>query len=153
MTSQKEPDALRELYRSLDERWRPEDVAQRVLGLLELAPSERCGLQTAAESGRQNYWSSMSSDFERPCDMSRQLKVAQELFGQPVQFAPNDVKKIEEWIVLAERLIGKTFGQNDFKQDRLPRAKRKEVGIDISRRQYNKRFRVAARLEKKVRKL
>jgi hypothetical protein len=150
---QENSDALKELYRSLVERWRPEDVAQRVLRLLELTSSERGSLETAAESGRQNYWSSMSSVFERPNDMRRQLKVAIELFGQPVRFASDDISKVEEWIVLAERSIGKTFGQNDFKQDRLPREKRKAAGIDLSRRQYNKRFRVAVRLEKKARNL
>ena len=45
------------------------------------------------------------------------------------------------------------FGQNDFKHDRLPKSDRKKAGIDISRRQYNKRFRLAVRLEKKARKL
>src|SRR5262249_23563515 len=37
-----------------------------------------------------------------------------------------------------------------FKQDRLPKPERKKAGIDISRRQYNKRFRLAVRLERKV---
>ena len=62
---------LRELHRSLDERWRPEEVAQKVLRLLDLTAAERSTLEKAARAGRQNLWSSMSADFQRPTDMSR----------------------------------------------------------------------------------
>src|SRR6185436_9228798 len=110
-------------------------------------------LGKAANAGRENFWSSMSSDFNRPKDMSRQLKVAQELFGKDIRFAPDDVAKIEEWLKCVEPSIGKQFGRNDFKHDRLPKPDRKKAGIDISRRQYNKRFRLAVRLEKKARTL
>ena len=134
---------LRELHRSLHERWRPEEVAPKVALLLDLSRQERRTLDKAAKAGRQNFWFSMSQDFHRPTDMSRQLKVAQELFGVSVTFAPDDVAKIEEWIKCAEQTIGKKFGHNDFKCDRLPKAERKKAGIDISRRQYNKRFRLA----------
>lgn len=144
---------LRELFRSLDERWRPEDIAQKVLKLLDMNVHERRIIVKAANAGKQNFWSSMTSDFDRPKDMSRQLRVAQELFGKEILFSPDDVAKIEEWIKFAEQSIGKEFGCNDFKKDRLPKADRKAVGIDISRRQYNKRFRLAVRLEKKARTL
>ena len=144
---------LRELHRSLDERWRPEDVAQKVGAVLDLTRSERGTLEKAVQAGRRNVWFSMSSDFHRPAGMGRQLKVAENLFGVPVHFAPDDVAQIEAWIKAAEQSIGKTFGFNDFKYDRLPKAERKKAGIGISRRQYNKRFRLAARLERKARKL
>jgi hypothetical protein len=153
MTQSARESVLRELHRSLDERWRPEDVAQKILLLLDLAQIERETLETAAKAGRENFWFTMSRDFHRPCNLSRQLGVAQELFGGKVNFAPDDVRQIEEWIKGAEETIAKTFGQNDFKQDRLPKAERKKAGVDISRRQYNKRFRLAVRLEKKARKL
>ena len=48
--------------------------------------------------------------------------------------------------------IGKTVGRNDYKHDRLNKERREELGIDLSRRQYNKRFRLAARMEDKARR-
>src|SRR5690606_17201294 len=56
-------------------------------------------------------------------------------------------------VKVAEQSIGKEYGCNDFKKDRLPKPDRKAAGINISRRQYNKRFRLAVRLEKKARTL
>jgi hypothetical protein len=153
MTQPERESILRELHRSLDERWRPEDVAQKIVALLDLTRPERETLEKAAQAGRENFFFTMSRDFQRPCDMSRQLKVAEELFGRKVHFAADDVERIEEWIKDAEQVIGKTFDHNDFKRDRLPKAERKKAGIDISRRQYNKRFRLAVRLERKVGKL
>ena len=40
---------LRELYRSLDERWRPEDVAQKIVLVLPLVGSDREILEKAAK--------------------------------------------------------------------------------------------------------
>lgn len=150
MTQHDQETILHELYRSLDERWRPEDVAQKIVLLLLLTGSDCKKLEKAAKAGQANFWSSMSQDFQRPCNMSRQLKVAEELFGRSVNISPDDVTEIEKWIKEAEQAIGKTYGRNDFKQDRLPKSERKKAGIDISRRQYNKRFRFAVRLERKV---
>jgi hypothetical protein len=144
---------LRELHQSLDERWRPEDVAQRIADLLKLSPAEQRTLGKAVEAGKSNFWFTMSKDFQRPVDMSRQLQVAEELFGRPFKFAADDVVRINEWVKKTELLIGKQFGRNDFKHDRLPCKERKKAGIDISRRQYNKRFRFAVRLERKARTL
>ena len=144
---------LRDLHRSLDERWRPEDVAQKIVAILDLSDVERRTIELAANAGRENFYFTMSRDFHRPGGMSRQLKVASELFGRTVTFTPDDVEQIEAWIKESEQAIGKTFGHNDFKYDRLPKPDRKKAGIDISRRQYNKRFRLAVRLEHKARKL
>ena len=69
--------ALHELHRSLDERWRPEDVAQQVRSLLDLSRAERRTLNRALDAARQNFWFSMSTDFHRPVGMGRQLSVAQ----------------------------------------------------------------------------
>lgn len=144
---------LRELHRSLDERWRPEDVARTILPLLDLSLNERYTLKRAASAAERNRWSSMAADFDRPKDMSRQLAVAEELFGRKYEFAPDDVRQINKWLAEVEASIGKRFGQSDFKYDRLPKETRKAAGIEISRRQYNKRFRLAARLERKARRL
>jgi|LSQX01.1.fsa_nt_gb hypothetical protein len=150
---QAQDETLRELYRSLDERWRPEEVAQRILKVLGLSGSERRSVARAARASRRNFWSSMSRDFARPADMSRQLKVAEELFGKPVAFSPDDLDQIEQWVKDAEASIGKQFGRNDFKDDRLSKPGRKQAGIDISRRRYNKLFRLAVRMEKKMHRM
>lgn len=144
---------LRELYRSLDERWRPEDVALKVASLLDLDGPDRKTVERAAQAARDNCFTSMSRDFQRPVGMARQLKVAAELFGRPVLFAPDDADRIEAWVAEAEQTIGKQVGRNDFKDDRLPKAQRRAAGIELSRRQYNKRFRLAVRLERKARTL
>jgi len=144
---------LRDLYRSIDERWRPEDIAKKIALLLDLSRLEQKTLKIATSASEDHFWSSMSSDFDRPRDMTRQLNVASQLFDVPKSFAPDDVPRIVEWIQGAEKTIGKQFAFNDFKHDRLSSSVRKAAGIEISRRQYNKRFRLAVRLEKKVRKL
>jgi len=144
---------LRDLHRSVDERWRPEDVAQKIVTVLDLNDVERQTVELAPKAGQENFWFTMSRDFHRPRGMSRQLKVAAELFGRNVNFTADDVGQIEVWIKESEQTIGKTFGKNDFKHDRLPKPERKKAGIDISRRQYNKRFRLAVRLERKARML
>lgn len=153
MNQQERELILRELHRSLDERWRPEEVAQKIVPLLDLDRSERQTVEKAAQAGQNNFWSSMSRDFHRPHDMSRQLTVAEGLFGRKINFVPDDVAQIEAWLKDAEQAIGKQFGRNDFKADRMPKPERLKAGIDISRRQYNKRFRLAVRLERKVHKL
>jgi hypothetical protein len=93
MTQYETETILRELYHSLDERWRPEDVAQKIVLVLPLVGSDREILEKAAQVGRDNLWSSMSKDFERPGNMSRQLKVAEELFGKPVNISAQTGKR------------------------------------------------------------
>src|SRR5688500_15474288 len=93
---------LRELHRSLDERWRPEDVARTILPLLDLPINERYTLKRAATAAERNPWSSMVADFDRPTDMSRQLAVAEELFGRKYEFAPDDVRQINTWLAEVE---------------------------------------------------
>ena len=151
-TSQSES-TLQALYRSLDERWRPEDVAQKIETLLDLSSVEKRTIRKASKAGRDSIYSSMSSDFHRPVDMANQLALAQTLFGKTVSFRPDDLVKIKEWISEAESSIGKKFGDNDFKHNRLPKTERLAIGVDISRRQYNKRFRLAVRMEKKLQRL
>jgi hypothetical protein len=144
---------LRLIHRSLDERWRPEDVAQKALALLDVSEDERPTIEQAAKGGKWPWWTLMSSDFQRPVGMSRQLEVARQLFGLPINFSDDDVAQIDHWLRAAEQSIGKGFNKNDFKHDRLSKADRLAAGIDLSRRQYNKRFRLAVRMEKKMGRL
>ena len=146
-------EVVRSLYRSLDERRQPEDIAREIVSVLDLPVEVRKALYQVANSRQRGYWSSMSSDFARPVDMARQLEVAEQLFGHPVSFSAADLFEIEKWIRGVDQSIGKTFGKSDFQGDRLPKEERAKLGIELSRRQYNKRFRLAARLERKMQRL
>lgn len=138
---------LQRLYETLDRRERPEEVAHMVAQLAELSRAERRIISRA--SYRAGTWSSMSADFARPSDMARQLVVARSLFATEADVDSSDMEAVAAYLQRAEQEIGKSFGRNDFKQDRLSRAERKEKGIEHSKRQYNKRFRLAARMERK----
>jgi hypothetical protein len=150
-------DPLRELHRSLDRRRRPEDIAQLVAEVLagRLTWSEQRTLRRASRGAAKNapgWYSSMSEDFARPVGIERQRKVAEQLFSRTPPLAVDrcsDPVAIREYLTEAEREIAKPFGRNDFKADRLNRTAREAAGIEISKRQYNKRFRLAARIERK----
>ncbi|HCS54681.1 hypothetical protein [Rubinisphaera sp.] len=102
-------DALRSLYRYLDERRQPEDVKKDLMSILDCTADERRFLDKAAKSRHEEHWSSMSSDFSRQVNLGRQLKVAEQLFGHSVSFSPDDLVQIEQWIINAEQSIGKVF--------------------------------------------
>ena len=148
-------DRLRELFASLDRRRRPEDVAELVVGELDDLTSKdlRTLQKVAGGSLKRGWWghgfSSMSEDFRRPVGMERQLDVAEALFQVGDRPEGTNLEGVRDYLVRAEGSIGKTFGQSDFKADRLDRHSRKAAGFDLSRRQYNKRFRLATRMERK----
>lgn len=148
-------DRLNELFRSLDERRRPEDVAELVLGELDdLVPHDLRALQKVAGGAQRRGWwgfgySSMSNDFRRPVGMDRQLDVAESLFHVGDRPMGLDPVGIRDYLVRAESTIAKELGRSDFKADRLDRSARTTAGLDLSKRQYNKRFRLAARMERK----
>lgn len=145
------PQFLSEAYRSLDRRDRPEDVARLILDRLDLDRSEFSILERAAR-GAEN-WSSMSRDFARASTMASQLQVARALFKADASFDPSDTDSIQEYLVRAEQEIGKGYGENNFLTDRKNREQRKEIGLDLSKRQYNKRFRLAKRMERKRKRM
>jgi hypothetical protein len=147
---------LRELYLSLDERWRPEDVAQKLQAVLPPVADRplMVALDRVARGSRRRGWSSMSADFARPVGMGRQLGKARELFG--VEGDPGDlnVVGIREYLETISARIAKSVGRSDFKADRLNRGQRTEAGIgELSRRRYNKLFRLAARMEDRLARL
>jgi len=144
------------LYASLDRRVRPEDLigpiqrllAEHLMGedlklLFELQAIVRQP-KTAGSS-----WSSMADEFRRPVGMDRQLGVAAVLFAAAPVTATQDPEHITSYLIEAEEEIGKVTGRSDFMADRLNRAARVEIGLTLNHRQYNKRFRLAQRLERK----
>ncbi|MFN3649134.1 MAG: hypothetical protein ACK47B_06085 [Armatimonadota bacterium] len=151
---------LRELYQSLDQRWRPENVAEKLQQLLgaEADRSTAARLRKVAEHARPTWWtswlSSMPEDFARPVGMGRQLERARVLFDTPERPGDLNLVGIREYLETISARIVKSVGHSDFKADRLNRTQRREAGLgEISRRRYNKLFRLAGRMEQKLAQL
>ncbi|MDX3236528.1 hypothetical protein PV392_12710 [Streptomyces sp. ME03-5709C] len=149
----------RELYASLDRRKRPEDIADLALRLLDgdgrqPARRTRRALEKAASGSLNTLWhgyTSMSEDFARPVGAQLQLARAAELFPGLPDASGDDPAQVEVAIRAAGERIAKHFGASDFLSDRLDRAGRAEAGLgEMSKRQYNKRFRLLRRMEAKL---
>lgn len=142
---------LRDLYRTLDQRKRPEDVANMMLALSSPPDEIAKLLRQVSEAG--HGYSYMSGDFHRcSADLSRQVGLAAHLFATSFAADLQDLQAVRQYLHEVEGRIGKQFGKNDYKHDRLNKDQREALGIDLSRRQYNKRFRLAAKLEDKARR-
>ncbi|MGL6096875.1 MAG: hypothetical protein ACRC7O_13895 [Fimbriiglobus sp.] len=148
-----------DLFASLSKRLRPEDVAELVRQELagRLTRTEARVLAKAARGSLvRSIWgySSMSTEFARPVGLASQVQTARELF--PSAAAPSDAecddpRVVSAYIAAASREIAKSPRASDFKADRLNRERRTAAGLgDVSKRQYNKRFRLLARMERKV---
>jgi hypothetical protein len=151
--------ALDELYQSISLRKRPEEVAELVRRELgdALSSSETRILDRAARGAftRQSWgYSSMPEVFLRPVGLARQLRTARDLFPTvtaPADAASNEPAVVVPYIAAASGTIVKTPSRNNFKADRLNREGRSAAGLgELSKRQYNKRFRLLVRMERKV---
>ncbi|MEM9218978.1 MAG: hypothetical protein AAGD25_32175 [Cyanobacteria bacterium P01_F01_bin.150] len=149
------------LYLSVNQRRRPEDVADQIVECLkdDLNRSEKSCLQQAAKGSlRQSFFSytSMLQDFATPIGLQRQVSKAMDLFttAYPLETQACDhPDAVEQFIRHISQEIHKSFGSNDFKADRLNRQARAECGMEISKRRYNKLFRHLTRMEAKLNKL
>ena len=140
---------LRDLYRSLDQRKRPEDVARMILAVARPPPEVARALQAVARHADRP--SSMSDDFHRGfASIDPQVAVATILFAVAGPADTADADAVHQYLTEIEAKIGKAVGRNDYRYDRLNRPLREAAGIDLSRRQYNKRFRLAAKMEDKA---
>lgn len=150
--------AIDELHASLTQRLRPEDVVELVRRELggALDPSEARTLHTAAHGAltRQSWgYSLMAAEFARPVGLAGQVRTARALFpvAAPADAACADPEVVRPYVAAASKEIGKTPRRSDFKDDRLNRARRAAAGLgELSKRQYNKRFRLLARMERKL---
>jgi len=151
-------DELVELYRSLDGRMRPEDVADLILVAAgdQFTAADRAVLERAAAHAyslrRRGSYTSMSEDFTRPVDASRQIAVFARLFGRDVDALADAVGKPSALLVLAAG-EGAALGWRpgaDFKTDRLARHDRAAHGLELSRRQYNRAWRFLTRFAAKI---
>ncbi len=145
------------LFASLALRETPETVAKHVaeaLGPDAPGPVRRLALSVSRGSiSARIGWSSMSTRFRGADPMDRQVAKARELasvFLDARLPGSDDVDELEGFIDSFNALIGKGRGQGSFRYGRLNRATRAEFGLQLSRRRYDKLFRMAARLEKRI---
>ncbi|MFF7186581.1 hypothetical protein ACFZAR_15310 [Streptomyces sp. NPDC008222] len=156
---------LRELHASLGLRKRPEDMAQLIQDLfaarqVTLDPATAAALEKASAHSLRMLWhgyTSMLEEFAQPIGARRQLHRAATLFASVPDLPEGtgeDPSEIEAVIRRAGEEICRQYGENDFGLDRLNRAERAAAGIsEISKRQYNKRFRLLRRMEAKMGRL
>ncbi|WP_045114931.1 hypothetical protein [Microscilla marina] len=148
---------LYQLYKTIFMRKRPEDVAAMVMELIgnELTKAQHITLNKAAKGSLKNrfmQYTSMMQSFAMPSGANRQVNKAAELFrlDQVPEVDGHDPEAIEGFIKKLSPQINKTFGKNDFMHHRLNRLSRKAIGLDISKRRYNKLFRHLQRMETKL---
>ncbi|WP_336214163.1 hypothetical protein [Nonomuraea sp. LPB2021202275-12-8] len=145
---------LAELHASLDRRYRPEDVADLVLRAMagRLTRRERVVLERAARHSarRQESFSSMPADFAQPVGGARQVAAANRLFEQDLPVDADDPAALLEFAAGTGEAIRWTPERADFLRDRLNREAREAAGLELSKRQYNRRFRVLRRVAAKA---
>ncbi|WP_299189405.1 hypothetical protein [uncultured Aquimarina sp.] len=148
---------LKKLHITLSERKRPEDVAQMILEILEgkISSKEKNILKKAAKGSLKKTffgYTSMMQEFATAIGAEKQIKKTIEIFkldnSESIDY--NNVNDIENFIEQVSPIIYKTVGANNFLADRLNKEQRKEKGIDLSKRSYNKKWRLLKRLENKL---
>ncbi|KJK33733.1 hypothetical protein UK23_44950 [Lentzea aerocolonigenes] len=143
-------DVLDRLYDSLDARLRPEDVAALVL---EAQPSlthrEREIVQYAAtHASRRHGFSAIEA---RQVGATRQVAAARFLFAVDGGLVDvDDPISVLEFAAVVGSEISWDPARTDFLADRLNRDARASAGIELSKRQYNRRFRMLRRLSAKA---
>ncbi|UKB80607.1 hypothetical protein [Chryseobacterium sp. MEBOG07] len=147
------------LYKTLDERRRPEDVAEMIDELIKihLSAQESAVLSKATNRSLKNNfygYTSMLESFGEAVGAGKQIKKATEIFkiNEKENFGYNNVDEIEAFLKEVSPLIHKDVGQNDFRKDRLNKDLRKLAGMDISKRNYNKKWRLLKRIEIRLQK-
>jgi len=148
---------MRYLYKTIMERKRPEDIAHILITKFKdsFSQDECRVIEKAAKNslGRGKYsFSSMSDTFINPVGAARQLDKGKDLFPS-IDVKPelifDNTNEINLYAKQANEKILKSIDKNNFLTDRLNKKDRQEKGLDISKRQYNKRFRYLKRLKAK----
>lgn len=150
---------IEQLYQSLDQRRRPEDVAEMIVELMrgQLAIHELATLSKAASRSLKNSvygYTSMLETFGKAVGADKQIKKAIEIFkiDEKENSGYHSVNGIETFLKEVSPLIHKDIGENNFKSDRLNKDLRKLAGLDISKRNYNKKWRLLKRIEIRLQK-
>lgn len=122
------------------------DSLRRIVGL-----PARSGFDFSAH--QRFGWSSMAAVFRRPDPVGAQLDKARELaelfLGQSLPEGA-DAAALDAVVARLNGLIGKAPGKAGFKDDRLSSSARREAGLGLSRRRYDKLFRLVGRLERRA---
>lgn len=150
---------IEQLYQNLDQRRRPEDVAEMIVELMsrQLAIHELATLNKAANRSLKNSvygYTSMLETFGKAIGADKQIKKAVEIFKIDEKENSNyySADRIETFLKEVSPLIHKEVGENNFKNDRLNKDLRKLAGLDISKRNYNKKWRLLKRIEIRLQK-
>ncbi|HWU12690.1 MAG TPA: hypothetical protein VN157_01645 [Caulobacter sp.] len=150
--------AILKLHASLARRDTPEAVAEMILAGLPQGLSGawlRIPLKLRIQRSLKARfgWSAMAAVFKAVVPMDRQVAKAQELallFLQAEITGPDAGDDIEAFLARFNRLIGRAAGQRNFVEERRNRAARAAMGLALSRRRYDKLFRLACRLEDRL---
>ena len=153
--------AMDALYQSIQARPRPEDTAEVVLDIMatQLNQKQIRLLEKAAKhSLARNIWgySSMAEDFLRPHGAEKQVRKTEELFSAGNALSSEECLRpetVENFLKKISSDISYQIGENDFRTHRLNRDRREDAGIELSKRQYNKRWRLLKRLENKIHRM
>ncbi len=151
------PNSLLEtLWRMVQERPRPEDVAN-VIPKSQLSIAQKSQLALAARGalsrGGNFGYSSMSQTWARPHGIKAQLESAERIFPDVPSLKAEDTADVEAVWAYVARLnfaLGKTVGAHGFKNDRLSHKARQQAGLELSRRAYNRAFRFVGLLEERL---
>jgi hypothetical protein len=145
------------LYKTLNERRRPEDVAEMIIELAKdsLTNSEILLLEKAAKNSLSRNafgYTSMLQSFSEAKGANQQISKAIEIFklNHDNKSHYNGQKDIQDFINFVSPIICKKVGKNEFNTDRLNKSQRKENGLDLSKRNYNKKWRLLKRIENKL---
>jgi len=148
---------LEKLYASLKLRQRPEDVAEIILEVLknDMSSVERKILNRVAKGALKRKtlgYTSMSQEFSEAVGAKQQINTAIEIFNlkNVDKLDGNNIEEIKDFLNQTSHLIFKDVGKNNFVADRLNKVERKELGLDLSKRAYNKKWRLLKRLENKL---
>lgn len=137
-----EPAWVEPLYAAVTGRPRPEDVAKLVLELFPSPPHER------AWRKRATGVSYMGTRFPSPEPLTHSANVLATLIGEP-PLSPEDTFGLPLDLLLARArgVIAAPEGPLDFRYGRLNGEGREKAGLEISRRKYNRLFRLVRFLE------
>lgn len=148
---------IKDLHITLKERKRPEDIAQMVHELIgeNLSVKERGLLEKAAKDSLKKTlfgYTSMMQEFVTAIGAEKQIKKTIEIFklNEKDSIDYNNISEIEDFIKEISPIIFKEVGSNNYLSDRLNKEQRKEKGLELSKRNYNKKWRLLKRLEKKL---
>lgn len=150
-------EAVSLLHETLPRRDTPEAVAELIGRALpsHLAARVQQPLHARMQGSIARFfgWSSMPAVFKPVLRPEKKLAKARELarlFLDGVLPEGDDPAVVERLVDKLNMLIGKRRGANSFLSDRLNQEARAGLNLRLSRRRYDKLFRLAARLEERL---